>query len=324
MVKLIKRFRTRYYTAFLIFRLLLPVFLTVFLLLVLASIALFVSIIHPEKTLEVIDPSDYHMYASEFTWDGANGDVMQGWYIRGSNQAPLVILCHGYDTNRTEVLSLASRLKDYGYNLFIYNSRGHGLSGYAVSSLGLNESVDLKNAIEKLMQKPEIDFRRIGIYGTSIGAYVALKASEGNPNVKVLVLDSVYKDIDSFIYMKVQKILGLRTALLSTMVSWCYDIYFQVSPSTLSEGFKPEDFTDKSILFITGRDKGSALLAKETRQLYTAFTCKKEILNLANSRESLLFGEEKNRYDQFVLDFLRKELPLVAEPAKIDLEKPGR
>ena len=68
MVRFYRRLRTRYYTAFLILRLLLPVFLTILTLLILASGAIFYSIIHPEKTLEVISPSDYHMYASDFTW----------------------------------------------------------------------------------------------------------------------------------------------------------------------------------------------------------------------------------------------------------------
>jgi len=204
------------------------------------SSSIFYSIIHPEKTLEVISPSDYHMYASDFTWEGANGDVLQGFYIRGSNQAPLIVLCHGYDTNQTEILSLASRLKDYGYNIFLYNNRGHGLSGYHLSSLGLYESIDLKNAIEKLVQKPEIDFRRVGIYGTSLGAYSALTASQGNPNIRALVLDSIYRNIDAFIEMKVKKILGFKTGFISSIVSFFYNIYFGVSPAIVSKSISSE------------------------------------------------------------------------------------
>lgn len=319
MPKFMRKFRSRYYTAFLIIRLLLPVFLTIFILLLLTSASVLYSIIQPIKTLEVIDPSAYHLYASDFTWDGARNDVLQGWYIRGSNQAPLIVLCHGYETNRTEVLSLASRLKDQGYNVFLYNHRGHGASNLHISSLGLYEVEDLKKAIDKLVQRPEIDFNRVGLYGSSLGAYVALKASIGSPSVRVLVLDSVYDNIETFIAMKVQRVVGLKTALLSNIVTWLYELYFRVPPSTVSQRFSPADFQTKSILFITGREKNNAALAKDTRRLYTLFPCQKEILNLANSRESLLFGEEKHRYDQFVIDFFKKELPLVEETVKIDL-----
>jgi len=319
MRRLYRKFKNRYYTAFLIVRLLVPVFLTVLLLLLLISAGVLTDVVHPTHSLEVINPSDYHMYAVDFTWDGAGDDVLQGWYIRGSNQSPLIILCHGYDTNRTEVLSLASRLRDYGYNIFVYNLRGHGLSGQAVSSLGLKEVEDLHKAVEKLVQRPEVDFNRIGVYGSSLGAFVALKASKGKPHMRVLVLDSVYPNIETFISMKVEDIVGFRTSLLSFFVRMLYRLYFRAPFDLVSAEITPEEYSGKSILFITGKDKASAGLAKETRRLYTNFKCRKEILNLANSRESLLFGEEKHRYDQFVLDYFRKELPLMEESVKIDL-----
>jgi len=321
MGRIARRLKSRYHTAFLILKLLLPVFLTVLILMLLASAGVFYSIIHPEKTLEVISPSDYHMYALDFTWEGANGDVLQGFYIRGSNQAPLIILCHGYDTNRTEILSLASRLKDYGYNIFLYNSRGHGKSAYHLSSLGLYEHEDLRKAIDKLLQKPEIDFRRVGIYGTSLGAYSGLRASRGFENVRVLVLDSVYTSIGSFIDMKVERVVGFKTTLISTIVKLYYCLYFQVPPAVLKEQFQTDDFRDKTILFITGGDRRSADLSKETRQLYSRLLCQdKEIMNLPNSRESLLFGEEKYNYDLSVLNYFRMKLPLIQVVPENQLE----
>jgi len=315
-----KRLRNRYFTVFLILRLILPVFITVILILLLISLGIAIDIIHPSKTLEVIDPSAYHLYASEFTWDGANDAVLQGWYIRGSNQAPLIVLLHGYDTNRTEVLSLASRLQDYGYNILLYNQRGHGNSAQGSCSLGILEAEDLKQAIEKLVTRPEIDFKRIGIFGSSLGGYAALKASKGNPHITALVLDSVYPSINSFIELEVQRVVGFKTSVLSTLSQWMFQLYFRVPGSQIHDEFKTNDFTDKTILFITGKDRNSSDLAKGTRRLYTLLDCRKEILNLANSRESLLFGEEKHRYDQFVLDFLKNELPLIEDTVKIDLE----
>ena len=83
MRRLYRKFKNRYYTAFLIVRLLVPVFLTVLLLLLLISTGVLTDVVHPTHSLEVINPSDYHMYAVDFTWDGAGDDVLQGWYIRG-------------------------------------------------------------------------------------------------------------------------------------------------------------------------------------------------------------------------------------------------
>lgn len=136
----LRRFRVRYPTLFLVLRLLTPVALTILVLLSLASALTLYSVVRPEKTLEVIEPSEYHLFSSPFTWKGARNEEMSGWYFRGSNQAPLIILCHGYGTNRTELLSLASRLKDNGYNIFLYNLRGHSSSPQRLCALGILEA----------------------------------------------------------------------------------------------------------------------------------------------------------------------------------------
>lgn len=324
MKKAIRRLKNRYYTVFLIIRLLLPVFLTILILILLTCASVLYSIIHPDKSTEFIVPSDYHMVDIEITWEGAGGDVMQGWFIRGSNQAPLIVICHGYETNRTEVLSLASRLKDQGYNIFLYNHRGHGKSPYFMSSLGLLETTDLKLAIEKLLQRPEVDFNRIGIYGTSLGAYTAINAARNNPKIQCLVLDSLYGSIDSFIALEVEEVVGLRSSLLSRVVSLLYALYFRVSPSTTALGVNPNELMGRTMLFITGGDKKSISLARETRQIYSEIQCKKEVLNLANSRESILLGEDRIRYENFVVDFFTKELPPIEATVKIELPKPKR
>ncbi len=102
--------------------------------------------------------------------------------------------------------------------------------------------------------------------------------------MRVLVLDSVFPNIETFISMKVEDIVGFRTSLLSFFVRMLYRLYFRAPTELVSAEATPEVYTGKSILFITGKDKASASLAKETRRLYTNFKCRKEILNLANSR----------------------------------------
>lgn len=323
-MRFLTKLRRRYPTAWLVLRLLLPVAVTVVVLMLLASGAVFYAVVTPARSLEVIDPSHYHLYAMEVTWDGVGGEVHQGWYIRGSNGAPLIVLCHGFNTNRTEVLSLAARLRDLGYNTFLFNFRGHGLSPYRMSSLGLLEAQDLKAGIQKLLPRPEIDFRRIGIFGVSQGAYAALEASRDDPNVQVLILDSTYRSLDSFIALRVERIVGLRTELMSRLVSWVYCLYFRVSPGRVSQEFQAEDFARKSLLFITGRDRESSGLAKDTRYMYTTAKGRKEIFTLNTSRESLLYGEDRQRYDLFVIDFFRQELPLVAPDPDFDSGPPAQ
>ena len=89
-------------------------------------------------------------------------------------------------------------------------------------------------------------------------------------------------------------------------------------------GVNPQELMGRTMLFITGGDKKSISLARETRQIYSEIQGKKEVLNLANSRESILLGEDRIRYENFVVDFFTKELPPIEAAVKIDLPKPKR
>lgn len=306
----IKNLRKRYPNIYLILKIASPAILTLIIIVLLASALIFYSIIYPTKTPEYIDPGLYKLYAFDFIWDGAKGDTMHGWYIRGSNDAPLIVLCHGYNTNRTEVIDLASVLHDNGYNVFLYNIRGHGKSPYRICSLGYYETKDLKLAIKKLSEMEEVDYKRIGIWGSSLGAFIALKAAEGNPNIKALVLDSIYPSIESFLNIRTSQILGIESSFVTFFIKIYYAIFFKTGFSTLDETFDYDKLKAKRVLFITGRDPGSYMLAKETRTIYTLFKSEdKEILPLPDSRGSILFGNEKKRYNNFVLKFFLKTLP---------------
>ncbi len=313
-----KTFRKNFPNTYFILKIISPAVLTLFIVLLIISGAIFYSIIYPKKTPEFIDPSTYKLYAFDFIWDGANGDTMHGWYIRGSNDAPLIALCHGYETNRTEVLSLASLLHDNGYNVFLYNLRGHGRSSYKISSLGYFEIKDLDMALKKLYEREEVDYKRIGIWGSSLGAYVALKEAENNKNIRVLVLDSIYSSIGDFLRIKTSEILGMDSSLITFLVKIYYAIFFKTGFNTINETFDYEKLKRKKVLFITGRDPSSYMFAKETRTIYTLFKSEnKEILPLPDSREAILFGSERRRYDNFVLKFFMKNLPPVVEEIEL-------
>jgi pimeloyl-ACP methyl ester carboxylesterase len=301
-------FAERHFRLHLAMKLILPVLAVVLVLVLLVSGLVFRSITTPERVSEVIAPGDYHLYAEDVSWTGAAGDRQEGWYFRGSNLAPLVIICHGYGSDRSNNLGLAARLKESGFNVFMFNLRGHGMSSHDQSSLGWKEATDLKVAIDTLIQRQEVDFRRIGIYGVDIGAYAAMHAARDNPNVRALVLDSVFSTIEDFIQLKVKNTLGIKTSIVAWVVTLCHHLFCGSSPAETGQVLPPDALADKNVLFIASNDQKSAELAKETRRLYTYFDCrKKEILTLPFPK-SQLFGPDRYRYDENILNFFKQEL----------------
>src|SRR5438046_5003908 len=55
----------------------------------------------------------------------------EGWFFPGLRGAPTIILCHGYESSRGELLTLESALQDHQYNVFIFDFAAHGEIGRA-------------------------------------------------------------------------------------------------------------------------------------------------------------------------------------------------
>src|SRR6266571_4033192 len=45
----------------------------------------------------------------------------EGWFFPGLRGAPTIVLCHGYESSRGELLTLVSALQDHQYNVFVFD-----------------------------------------------------------------------------------------------------------------------------------------------------------------------------------------------------------
>jgi dienelactone hydrolase len=92
---------------------------------------------------------------------------------------PAVLLIHQYMRDRWQWGALSEQLAQRGYYVLAIDLRGHGDSeeqdGYLPELLTDPDQapLDARAALEWLQDRGEVDTRRIGIVGTSIGAYLA-------------------------------------------------------------------------------------------------------------------------------------------------------
>src|SRR5262249_2124472 len=45
----------------------------------------------------------------------------EGWFFPGLRGAPTIVVCHGYLSQRADVLTLVSALQDHQYNVFVFD-----------------------------------------------------------------------------------------------------------------------------------------------------------------------------------------------------------
>jgi dipeptidyl aminopeptidase/acylaminoacyl peptidase len=160
---------------------------------------------HPIRTPAAQTPEAYGLAYEEAPLTTEDGLHLAAWYLPSSNGAAIILL-HGLGGNRGGDLGVARGFVDRGYGVLIPDLRAHGESEGSVSTLGLNEVRDVRAALGYLQQRPDVDAERIGIYGASLGAAVAIMAAAEMPELKVVVADSSFASVEWLVRYQFEKL----------------------------------------------------------------------------------------------------------------------
>jgi pimeloyl-ACP methyl ester carboxylesterase len=286
------------------------VFLLIIFLLTLTGILVY-QVVVPRRLGERVDPSNYLMLGYKEIAFHSLGKNFSGWFIPGVHSAPTLVLCHGYKSNRSELLTLAATLQENGYNLFLYDMRGHGGNPVAMTTLGFKESDDLVAAIQALSSQPGVDSKRIGLYGAGLGGYVALAAATRSNQVQALVIDSTFDSPFHYVGLQTQVVSGVDSRILRKLTSigfWLINLPQSWPPKKSFED-SLETLGGRAKLFINNEQDRE--LNVETREVFEHSPFPKELKTLKASGTAPLYGMvERKNYELLVLDFFQKNLPV--------------
>ena len=289
---------------------------------------------HPPRTELYGSPRDFQMILQkpmwfEEKWKNSDSTQTVGWLLSRGKPAPAIILSHGYGSNRSELLTSAFELWKAGYNVLVYDLRGHGESPVKWSGLGTYEKDDLLSAIKFLKNRtnesgqPLLD-GRVGLYGVDIGGYTSLVASTQDPMVKAVAVDSVFPDVSHFMNHQLKNIVGSDSPIANRMVDsrWVTqltDLAMQLYLMRREESAPAFDsvaaVSGRKLLFITG--KNSPRLGDMTQQLYNTAKDQKQIAEVEQSRVVRLYDTASSDYDGRLVAFFKEAIPLAPD-------KPGQ
>lgn len=128
----------------------------------------------------------------------ADGKILSGDFWAQPHLAPTVVICHGYRISRSYLRPVAALQYKYGYNILLFDFRGHGESDSVATSGGNAEIHDLEAALTVASQQPETLPGKILIHGFSMGASVAL-LTPPHPEVAAIIADSPYARLDEIL-----------------------------------------------------------------------------------------------------------------------------
>src|SRR5712692_8937833 len=104
----------------------------------------------------------------------ADGKLLCGDFWAQPHPAPTAVICHGYRVSRTYLRPVAALHYKFGYNVLLFDFRGHGESDSVATSGGNAEIRDLQAALTVASLQPETLPGKIFIHGFSMGASIAL------------------------------------------------------------------------------------------------------------------------------------------------------
>lgn len=284
---------------------------SIFTVLATGSIAGFLvyRIVKPQRTSSEINMASFpgRPDTLEFTVPGIGR--REGWFFPGLRGAPTVILCHGYQSSRGELLMLLSALQDHQYNVFVFDFAAHGKSE-GITSLGFREAGELRAAVNALAQRNDVDPSRFGVWGYNAGAHTALREALDDRRIRVLVLDSVYDRPEQMLTLQMQKTglggfpLMIRCARFA--FRWLNFSYRKAPP--LSTQLPKLAGVPK--LFIQAMDDPD--LARTTRELFLAAPEPRDQAIIPRGNFVGMGDEDKRDYENRVVSYFLLRLPVLS------------
>ena len=79
-------------------------------------------IVTQQSDAENVSPGSFLLTNFEnLSFIDRHGGEHDGWLLRGLKGAPVIVLCPGYDSNRSDLLSLGAALQENHFNIYIFN-----------------------------------------------------------------------------------------------------------------------------------------------------------------------------------------------------------
>lgn len=301
------RYPTRWYTK--LFTIVMAlIFFSVLATAVISSVLVY-WIVKPSRTSSEISMASFPGRPDEVEFSAGELGGRKGWFFPGLRGAPTIILCHGYQSSRGELLTLESALQDHQYNVFIFDFAAHGANA-GITSFGYHEADEVRAAIDVLARRSDVDPTRFGLWGYNLGAYAALREAEKDPRVRALVLDSVYDYPKQMVKIGVQKtgVGGFPLMVRSAETGFEWLNYGYKNDPPLSAKLKNLDGVP--MLFIQAADDPD--LAPITREMFLKAPEPREQQIVAHGNFVNLPDDEKRGYENRVVSFFLTKLPVAA------------
>ncbi len=268
-------------------------------------------VLHPARTPASFDLNVMMGHPVAFSFQTPKGQQRDGWFFPGLRGAPTVVVCHGYLSQRADVLTLVSALQDQQFNVFVFDFSAHG-STPGLSTLGYDERGELEAAINALATRDDVDPKHFAVWGTDMGAYAALEVATTDKRVTAFIVDDPYADPRDMVQILI-KPSGLTVI---PFVSKFCDIGFRM----VNYPYRDDPPVTNHLANTAGDPKMFMMDARSGLSDGTVllFTKAPDPKQLVRNRVSylLMTDDDRKNYENQVVSFFLLNIPPTSRPAK--------
>lgn len=244
---------------------------------------------------KIFDPAKINMKYDDVFLSTLSGNKIHGWYFPSTMKETkgTVLFFHGNAENLTSHFLMLRWLPDNGYNYFIFDYPGYGLSTGKPNPQSTVESGIA--AAEWLHEKKEK--RPLIIYGHSLGGAIAMKAVEeikASIPVRCVIIDGSFSS-----YQKMS-----RRVLSRQWFTWWLQ---PVTYVFVSDQYSPEPIDQISpipMLFLHGTDD-PAVEPVSSQEMFAQAKAPKEIWMIPGGHHGDLYELNNGELRARVLDYLK-------------------
>ncbi len=145
-----------------------------------------------------VTPTELSLPYEEINVIVAPGLKLNCWLIKAVQPAKGTILyLHGVADCKIDGLRLAQLLHKERYNVMLPDARNHGGSDGEFCTFGYYEKHDVIKVIDYLRSRGDLAAGKFGIFGTSMGAAVALQAAAIDHRIEAVVAENSFATLRS-------------------------------------------------------------------------------------------------------------------------------
>ena len=242
---------------------------------------------------------------TDYTVKSRDGYILHAQFLKNPGDTDrYILISHGYTDNRFGALKYAYMYLELGFNVIVYDLRGHGLNEPAICTYSIRESQDLLAMIQDSRER----FRNmaiLGIHGESLGAATSVAVLKEKPPVDFVVADCGFSDIVPVLKgaMKGMHLPGFLVYLVSVCARIRYGYSFrEMRPiESLRENHIP-------ILFIHGAED-SFILPEHSERMKAATKGYAELHLIPGAGHALSILTDPKKYQAIVRGFLTEQFP---------------